>query len=184
MMNHKHLFGFDNEKELIYIFKGYDFLNLTSSITEYFEKSPAQYTKHWGWYINDLNKIKDLPNNIVPIKLEWKDVCKNETELRDDIDTYINELLYGVSNSDFIGEIGQRLDIEATLIKAKEVESNYGNGHFYVFEDFSGNQMIWTTTARVLEVGVVYKFRGTIKALNEYRGIKQTVLTNCRFSRS
>ena len=58
MMNHKHLFGFDNEKELIYIFKGYDFLNLTSSITEYFEKSPAQYTKHWGWYINDLNKIK------------------------------------------------------------------------------------------------------------------------------
>ena len=135
--------------------------------------------------INNSQQVNNnTTNNIIPIKLEWKDVCKNETELRDDIDTYINELLYGVSNSDFIGEIGQRLDIEATLIKAKEVESNYGNGHFYVFEDFSGNQMIWTTTARVLEVGVVYKFRGTIKALNEYRGVKQTVLTNCRFSRS
>lgn len=184
MMNHKHLFGFDNEKEFIYIFKGYDFLNLGSSITEYFEKSPAKYTKHWGWYINDIKDIKDLPENITPIKLEWKDIAKNDTEMIDDVDGYIYKLLYGTSTSEFIGEIGQRLDIEATLIKAKEVESNYGNGHFYVFEDFSGNQMVWTTTARVLEVGTVYKFRGTIKALNDYRGIKQTILTNCRFSRS
>ena len=82
-MNHKHLFGFDNEKELIYIFKGYDFLNLTSSITEYFEKSPAQYTKHWGWYINDLNKIKlylypnrpskvpDDNSDLIPKVIKW-----------------------------------------------------------------------------------------------------------------
>ena len=78
MMNHKHLFGFDNEKELIYIFKGYDFLNLTSSITEYFEKSPAQYTKHWGWYINDLNKIM-FGGNAEALKTEVNFNSNNET---------------------------------------------------------------------------------------------------------
>jgi len=90
--------------------------------------------------------------------------------------------------SQFVGEPKRRMDLELTLRhKIQLGRSDYGQDRFLLlFEDDSGNVMKWFTgygqDARVPEEGERFKVRGTVKAHEEYRGVRQTALTRCSLS--
>ena len=122
-----------------------------------------------------------LGSSIESVKLYWEDVStvdgqlKNESQLKEIVDS----VLFGESDSRFIGEVGQRLDLTLTVDRAIPIETNYGESTMHIMLDDCGNEFIWTTAAKVLTVGNQYNLRGTVKEHRVYRGKNQTILTRC-----
>lgn len=102
------------------------------------------------------------------------------------------------SASEYLGEVGKKLTIAATLKKSFSFENTFGyqttTTYIHNFEDAEGNVIIWKTTNSLIEytcpedkpghyeahpftTGVL---AGTVKEHSEYKGIKQTVLTRCK----
>lgn len=91
--------------------------------------------------------------------------------------------------SEHVGEIGKRLELEATLDNwfSFEVPSYSGWGTttkvLYKFRDTAGNILVWATTGYGLDenIGKGDKviLRGTVAKHSEYKGDKQTELKRC-----
>lgn len=89
------------------------------------------------------------------------------------------------SNSQYIGAVGDKLEVRATFKAKYSYETHYtyrGETHYiYKFADPDGNIIVWNTTSwQELEIGTDYLVKGTIKEHSEYKGEKQTVLQRCR----
>jgi hypothetical protein len=54
----------------------------------------------------------------------------------------------------------------------------YGDSNIHIFEDEDGNRYMWKTAARKLEVGEIYRLKGTIKEHTKIEGIKEE--GNCK----
>lgn len=179
--NQKKVLGF--EKGYITIFKGD-----TYSCLEWFHfHKECRYSTHWGWYVISTEEIpSDIPLEISPVKLEWEPIAdkNDETKLTSNsevIKQYVNSLIYEPTKSKFVGKIGERLDIIATVVKAIELEDEWGHtgSTIHVFKDDEENEYVWTTAAKHLGEGCKFKFRGTVKEHKVYRNSYQTVLTRC-----
>lgn len=79
--------------------------------------------------------------------------------------------------SEYIGNIGEKIQFTATPVCVTSYETEYGVTNIYKF-DVDGNDVIWKT-GKFLE-NVEMKVSGTIKDLNKYNGRKQTVVTRCK----
>ena len=89
------------------------------------------------------------------------------------------------STSEWIGEVGDKVkDIKVQLIRKYSMDGRYGLTTLYSFQDESGNILNWWTTSyKEIEVGQWTTIKtATIKKLDEYKGVKQTVLTRARLS--
>ena len=83
--------------------------------------------------------------------------------------------------SNYVGNIKDKIQKELTLIKEFIFETEYGIMHIYKFKDAENNIYIWKTSKNIgKEEGEKTKIKGTIKDHSEYRGEKQTVLTRCK----
>lgn len=91
--------------------------------------------------------------------------------------------------SDYFGEIGEKIEIEAMYIKCynyQDTPMHYnddGERFIHVFA-IDGKKLSWFTASRgdIYERGKIYKVKATIKNHTEYKGTKQTVLTRCNIS--
>ena len=91
------------------------------------------------------------------------------------------ELKASKSTSEYLGSEGDKVSLEVTYSHSAEFESEFGTKHIYSFKDDNGNQIIWKSTTYIeQDYGTRFILSGTIKAHNEYRGIKQTILTRCK----
>ncbi len=93
------------------------------------------------------------------------------------------KVLAKISESEYQGEIGERLtDLSLTVVKRLEYEGyNYDDVlHITIMGDEENNVYVWKTSAKKLNEGETYLIAGTVKAHNEYKGIKQTILTRCK----
>lgn len=84
------------------------------------------------------------------------------------------------ASSEYQGEVGQRIAVElesATCLTT--LESIYGTTWMYKFIDKSGNVYIWYASTPI-DTDNTYLIYGTVKKHEEYRGVKQTVLTRCK----
>ena len=75
------------------------------------------------------------------------------------------------------------------LLKTICYESCYGTGYFHLFTDDNGNVFKWSTNKALLtddyhsiDEGTRLSLTGTVKSHDEYRGVKQTVITRCKYS--
>ena len=173
--NLKKALGFD--KGYITIFKGDQETN-----NDWFRLSIARYARDWGWYVVSTDEVPaDLPFGIEPVKLYWNDIAKLDGNLKpeDNVKAIVNNLLYGESESDFVGEVGNRLDLILKVQKAIPFESAYGKTTIHIMTDDCGNEFVWTTAAKTLIVDNEYELRGTVKDHRVYKGTNQTVLTRC-----
>lgn len=176
-------------KEVLGFTKGYItiFKGDTYSLLEWFQEEPkCRYHKFFGWYVTSEDELPTLPAGLEPIQLKWEDVAfADEDQLRPEsqIKEHIDSLMYDSSPSKWQGEVGDRIDRTLTVIKVTPLEDGYyGPSTFFLFKDEYDNEYCWTTGSKSLDLNATYEVRGTIKALQKYKGKEQTVLTRCRIN--
>ena len=171
----KQVLGF--EKGYITIFKGDTYANL-----EWFQKSIARYCKWWGWYIVSTEALPiDLPVGIEPIELKWEMVGEEEGMLKPDhlVKQAVESLLYEATDSQFVGAVGERLDLEVTVIAARRQDGYYGPSTVHHMEDATGNRYLWNTGSKSWEVGDKRHIKGTVKDHKVIKNVNVTILTRC-----
>lgn len=91
--------------------------------------------------------------------------------------------------SNYFGNIGDKISIEVELVKTICYESVYGSGYFHLFSDSEGNIFKWSTNKSLnlsdgsrIQDGSKLLLKGTIKDHEEYRNQKQTTITRCKYS--
>ena len=91
------------------------------------------------------------------------------------------------NKSNFVGNIGEKIETVALFSRCFTIERRGFPSWKTVlidvceFVDESGNVYVWFTSAIFKSRrGDTVKLRGTIKAHDEYKGTKQTVLTRCK----
>lgn len=90
------------------------------------------------------------------------------------------------SRSHWLGEVGEKLkDIHVTLVRATTCPGFRGGiQNVFTFEDGRGNVLTWfTATHSEIEVGQKFILEGTIKKLDEYKNVQQTVMTRCKLKK-
>ena len=173
----KDILGFQNG--YIYIFKG-DLDN-----AEYwFNKTPeARFHTQFGWYIVSTDTIPfDIPSCIESIKLPWEEVGNADGTLlpKDIVQAAVDKLRFDNSNSEYQGNIGDRLDITVSLTRIIDLgENQFGStSRIYCFIDENNNEYSWTTGVfKEWLVNDSLKLRGTVKKHDVVKGVKFTMLT-------
>lgn len=85
-------------------------------------------------------------------------------------------------SSNYLGSVGEKISVN--FVSGREAaccETQFGLLHIYEFKDANGNTVVWKTSSGkdIPESGVVV---GTVKAHEEYDGIKQTVILRARIT--
>ena len=85
-------------------------------------------------------------------------------------------------SSNYIGAVGEKISVN--FISGREVaccETQFGPLHIYEFKDANGNTVVWKSSSSkdIPESGIV---AGTVKAHEEYNGIKQTVILRAKIT--
>ncbi len=85
--------------------------------------------------------------------------------------------------SEHVGDIKERIDFEGIILGVYGAEGYYGHTDIVRIRDLQGNVFTWfasdyTRLDRDQRVSV----RGTVKKHDEYKGVKQTVLTRCKIN--
>lgn len=172
----REMLGFKNG--FITIFRG------NQQITEeWFAMSNARYHMLWQWYVVSTEPLPDnIPYGIEPVRLYWADVAENEDKLKPDeeVKKAVAAALNSTTVGEYVGQIGQRLDLTLVIDKAVQLDTQYGTSTMHIMHDDTNNQFIWTTSAKNWAMGSVHQVRGTVKDHREYEGVKQTILKNCR----
>ncbi len=86
------------------------------------------------------------------------------------------------AESDYLGSIGEKISVN--FVSGREVaccETQFGLLHIYEFKDMNGNTIVWRSSSSkdIPESGIV---AGTVKAHEEYNGIKQTVILRAKIT--
>ena len=99
---------------------------------------------------------------------------------------------------EYYGAVGDKFELTLTFDKSFSFEGAYGFTYIHLFHDDEGHQFKWSSsngTYKVeydktadfggvehceFEVGHKYLMKGTVKAHNEYKNVKQTVITRCK----
>ena len=86
------------------------------------------------------------------------------------------------AESNYLGSVGEKISVN--FVSGREVaccETQFGLLHIYEFKDASGNVIVWKSSSSkdIPENGVV---AGTVKAHEEYDGIKQTVILRAKIT--
>ena len=171
----KEVLGFT--KGYITIFKGDTYAHL-----EWFQQSIARYARWWGWYIISTEEVPaDLPAGLETVLLPWDLVGNDDGKLKleSDVQKAVEGLIYDEGTSEYVGSVGERLELTLTVTRAIELENNFGHSVMHIMEDDCGNVFVWTTAAKSWAEGSVKVLRGTVKDHRVYKNVKQTVLTRC-----
>ena len=179
----RNAFGF-GEAGFITLFKGDStILNEWAHETD---PCRARYNTLFGWFCPSKLEIVNLPAEITPIVLKWDDVRNlNDPEnltMRDDaeVSKLIHELLDDLSKSEYQGKVGDWLEREVTIKKNVPVDGRFGESRVHVMEDADGNEYVWITASKNLEVGYKCVMRMKVKEHKEYNGVKQTIVYYCK----
>lgn len=167
--------GFENG--YITIFKGD-----TYNAKDWFKEKGARYTRYWGWGFGSTVEVPEvLPAGITPMRLDWSlvghgDELKPESQVKEAVES----LLYDKDPSQYVGEVGDKLELELTVKTALQLDGFYGPSTMHIMMDKNKNVFVWTTASCTLNVGEVYKVKGTVKDHKIYKHTKQTILTRCK----
>jgi hypothetical protein len=86
--------------------------------------------------------------------------------------------------SEYVGEVKERIEFEAEVIGVYGTEGYYGHTDIVRFKDAANNQFTWFASDYTnLERGDRISIKGTVKKHDEYRDVKQTVLTRCKYTK-
>ena len=175
---------YKSQKEVLGFTKGYItiFKGDTYSEIDWFRASIARYTRWWGWYIISTEEVPaDLPEGITPIQLPWELVGQEDGNLKPEhlVKEAVESIIYDESESEYVGSIGERLELFLTVEKVIELDNNFGRSSMHIMRDDCGNSYVWTTASKTWSVGSEHHIKGTVKDHRKYRNQCQTILTRC-----
>ena len=81
--------------------------------------------------------------------------------------------------SDYLGVVGEVLNLTVVFVRSHAVDTQFGISYINIFK--KGQDVIVWKTGVTFSDGKTYSLKGRVKELNEYNGVKQTVLTRCKF---
>lgn len=85
------------------------------------------------------------------------------------------------NESNWVGEIGQRVDEELIFIGKNGYMGSFGYVNFYRFKDKDGNTLVWKSTkVQYFTVGDSYTLKYTINAHETFNGEKQTMISRAK----
>jgi hypothetical protein len=86
--------------------------------------------------------------------------------------------------SEYVGEVKDRFEFEAEVLGVYGTEGFYGHTDIVKLKDVDGNLFTWFASDYTdLERGDRITIKGTVKKHEEYRGVKQTILTRCAYTK-
>lgn len=166
----------------------------TYDIKDELKQKGAKYYAGLGWFFGTKSIPGELsnPNAFlfhcdVETVMYWNDVGDGPyyfegalEEIKEDIKQNMAVRNKGTSNSQFVGEIGDRLrDMKAIFVSAKYFEGSWGGTFVYTFK-VGDNVFTWFTQKVLnLEENDVVTLTGTVKDHKEYNGVLQTQLSRC-----
>lgn len=166
--------GFVNDR--IYVVGIKDSFDLKDSI----KAAGGRYNEFPGWYFSEpheefktieISAEESLIENEYG-RLEWRNDIRQTVEAR-----------MPANPSEHIGSIGDKIALDAELIRISFYDHKFGTTWIYSFQDADENVLIWkTSSCQDIERGDKIRLRGTIKGHDEYNGVKQTVLTRCKIA--
>lgn len=173
------------QKEILGFAKGYItiFKGNTYEDKDYFKYNSARYARPWGWYFISTEELPDdIPDDVEPVRLPWELVGNEDGTLKPEnvVAAAVETLIYDEDESEWQGEIGDKLELIVTIENAILLDGYYGPSTMHIMRDYDGNCYVWTTAAKSWSVGTEHHIIGTVKELKQYKGTKQTVLTRCR----
>jgi len=84
----------------------------------------------------------------------------------------------------YVSKVGVRIEFEAKIVGVYATEGFYGHTDIVKFRDGNGNLFTWLASDHTdLEREDCILIKGTVKYHDEYWGVKQTVLTRCKFTK-
>ena len=86
------------------------------------------------------------------------------------------------AESNYLGSVGEKISVN--FVSGREVaccETQFGLLHIYEFKDASGNVIVWKSSSGK-EIPESGKISGTVKAHEEYNGIKQTIILRAKIA--
>lgn len=170
-----------------------DFLNITNSTRGEIDAMTFKADINVGDVISDVEQLPDDPyyNNLkVIVANEYVPLNKLGllVSIPKAIDRYEEEKRRQeekeklASESNYLGSVGEKISVN--FVSGREVaccETQFGLLHIYEFKDANGNMVIWKTSSGkdIPESGTV---TGTVKAHEEYNGIKQTIILRAKIA--
>lgn len=145
-----------------------------------------------SYFNKDFNDNDFLRNTSLLLKNEYN---KNSGFIAYAYLAYLKELEKKTSRnknieelSNYVGNIGDRIEIEVKLLNRYIFQTMYGPQQIYVFIDNNNNVYKWKTSVYLvnskgesIETNEdTIKLKGSIKGHEEYKGTKQTELTRCK----
>ena len=100
---------------------------------------------------------------------------------RDDILDII-EAKHPSKVSDHVGQVGDKVELDVKYVRTGSYETRFGVTYVHTFEDADGNVFVWKTSSYGNFSNGENHVKATIKDHDEYNGVKQTILTRCKFS--
>lgn len=164
-----------------FIFKGN-----TYDRKDQIKETGAKFDYALGWHIAEpisgYDFLKVSVNDIATPTLYGYSI----TITKDEIEALKNPEPEQTNDSNYVGEIGERITFKATYTHRAFWENHYipwqtQTTYCHEFTTPEGNVLIWKTTNGLgIEVGDTVTVTGTIKEHSEYNEVKQTVLTRCK----
>ena len=144
----------------------------------------ARWTPRLGWFFKEEHEGTFYMSGD---ELGVYDPYNGMWSLNPEIEKIVDEkrtALLPKSDSEYIGKVGDKLDIEAVFEREATYKTHYTYSgetvHVLTFKA-GKDTLVWKTGSwNELEKGKAYRVRGTVKEHNEYKGDKQTVLTRCK----
>ena len=106
-------------------------------------------------------------------KLDWRNTIRETVKAKRHAPEHTSE---------HIGAVGDKVDLEVTHTRTGRFETRFGTTWVHTFEDVNGNILVWKTGSCGSFESDKLHLKGTVKEHDEYRGVKQTVLTRCKIA--
>ena len=85
---------------------------------------------------------------------------------------------------EYVGTVGSKIKVTVTVTNVFENALYlYGHSRYtykHIMKSDDGNVFVWNTSTACYNVGHTMTLVGTVKAHEEYRGVRQTILTRCK----
>ncbi len=175
-------------------------LGNTYPIKDELKADGARFNQVFGWYFNkpyDKYPVEKINGDIFlneletgELEIDWLAADKVVQKIKNKY----NDEHRPVSNSEWVGEIGDKIYTSAIVKRVNPFTSSFNHVisfmAWYTFEDTDKNILKWKTKeieiedengeVYLLQEGDIIELEGKVKEHTEFRGEKQTVLTRCR----